>query len=75
MKHIILFSMTSTLCLAAMGQAVVAPYTLEVLDQPYETLTDATVLQSEFWDMPDGWDDPEFVVPVGFEFRPPLHQS
>ena len=60
--------MACVLSLAAMGQALVAPYTLEVLDQPYETLTDATVLESEVWDTPEGWDDPEFVVPVGFEF-------
>ena len=60
--------MACVLSLAAMGQALVAPYTLEVLDQPYEVLTDATVMESEVWDTPEGWDDPEFVVPVGFEF-------
>ena len=68
MKHLVSFSMVCVLSLAAMGQAIVAPYTLEVLDQPYETLTDATVMESEVWDTPEGWDDPEFVVPVGFEF-------
>ena len=68
MKHLVSFSMACVLSLAAMGQAIVAPYTLEVLDQPYETLTDATVMESEVWDTPEGWDDPEFAVPVGFEF-------
>ena len=41
---------------------------LETLDQPYVPLSDGTALSSENWDYDEGWDDPEFLVPIGFEF-------
>lgn len=44
------------------------PYDLIVLDQPYEALTEATALDSNQFDLGIGWDDPEFSVPLGFDF-------
>lgn len=41
---------------------------LETLDQPYVPLSEGIALSSENWDYDEGWDDPEFFVPFGFDF-------
>ena len=67
MKHTTIFSFFLLLALAGMSQDSTY-YEFEVLDQPYESLVGATVLSSELWDDSLGWDDPEFIAEVGFEF-------
>ena len=50
------------------GQTEISGYWLEILDQPYETLSDATMLDTAQWDEFGGWDDPVFGMDLGFEF-------
>ena len=44
-------------------------FVLETLDQPYEALMGATELSPLYWDDDAGWDDPEFTIPLGFDFE------
>lgn len=63
MRHLLL-----PLMLSAISAQSQLPYDLIVLDQPYEALTEATALDSNQFDLGIGWDDPEFSVPLGFDF-------
>ena len=67
MKHFFSALLTGWVACSAWAQPT-ASYYLEVLDEPYESLTDATVLSSEDWDDAGGWDDPQFASELGFEF-------
>ena len=44
-------------------------FVLETLDQPYEALMGAMELSPLYWDDYAGWDDPEFTIPLGFDFE------
>ena len=64
MKHLLLpFLMLS---MTAGGQL---PFDLTVLDQPYAPLLESTALDASQYDYYNGWDDPEFSVPLGFDFN------
>ena len=71
MKHLSLISLFVVLALGIHSKSFAQPFsgfTLETLDESYVPLTQATVMSSENWDEYTGWDDPEFIVPVGFDF-------
>jgi len=61
-----------TLSLAALLLPAVCmaqlPYTVTVLSQPYAPLEEATALSPEQYDDDQGWDDPSFSAPLGFDF-------
>ena len=70
MKHLYVLPFLTALCMlsnAAFAQPA-SGYLLETLDQPYVPLTEGAALGSENWDYFMGWDDPEFLVPIGFDF-------
>ena len=70
MKHLFAFPFLIALCLLS-TEAYAQPasgYLLETLDQPYVPLTEGVALDSENWDENMGWDDPSFLVPIGFDF-------
>ena len=50
------------------AQTEISGYWLEILDEPYETLSDATTLDTAQWDEQGGWDDPVFGMELGFDF-------
>ena len=50
------------------AQTEISGYWLEILDEPYETLSDATTLDTAQWDDQGGWDDPVFGMELGFDF-------
>ena len=50
------------LLLAATSMQAQFPYTLTYSDEPYVNFTDGTAAVSEVWD------DPNFTVPIGFDF-------
>ena len=50
------------------AQSEISGYWLEILDEPYETLSDATNLDTAQWDEQGGWDDPVFGMELGFDF-------
>ena len=50
------------------AQSEISGYWLEILDEPYETLSDATTLDTAQWDEQGGWDDPVFGMELGFDF-------
>lgn len=50
------------------GQSLPSGYWLDILDEPYETLSDATSLDTSQWDVQGGWDDPFFGMELGFDF-------
>ena len=62
MKHLLL-----PFLLLALSAGAQLPYSLEVLDQPYAPLEDAAPLEFDMYDYEEGWDDPEFMVDLGFE--------
>ena len=64
MKHALLLALLSPVALFSQ-----LPFDLTVLDQPYTPLMESTVLESSQFDEPNGWDDPEFSVPLGFNFN------
>ena len=64
MKHVSLLVLL--LPLSAMAQL---PFDITVLNQPYAPLLEATALDPSQYDYPEGWDDPEFSVPLGFDFN------
>lgn len=70
MKHLYALPFFIALCFIsnAAGAQPASGYLLETLDQPYVPLTEGVVLGSENWDAFMGWDDPEFLVPIGFDF-------
>ncbi len=43
-------------------------YELIILEEMYNPLEKATLIDSNSYDYEDGWDDPEFSVPLGFTF-------
>lgn len=68
MKHLFFALLTGWFACSGWAQSA-SSYFLEVLDEPYETLANATVLSSEDWDDTQGWDDPEFMADLGFDFN------
>ncbi len=62
MKHLLLPCL-----LLALSAGAQLPYSLEVLDQPYVPLEEASPLEFDMYDYENGWDDPEFTVDLGFE--------
>ena len=70
MKH--LYVLPTLIVLSALFNPIFAQpdsgYLLETLDQPYIPLTGGVTLGSENWDDNEGWDDPQFLVPIGFDF-------
>ena len=64
MKHALLLVLLSPVTLFSQ-----LPFDLTVLDQPYTPLLESTVLETSQYDYSDGWDDPEFSVPLGFDFN------
>ena len=70
MKHVYALSFLIALCSTSndMLAQPTSGYLFETLDQPYVPLTEATELSPADWDEEAGWDDPEFTVPLGFEF-------
>lgn len=70
MKHLNVLPMLVVLC--ALSNPIFAQpssgYLLETFDQPFVPLAEGTVLGSENWDYNEGWDDPQFLVPIGFDF-------
>lgn len=64
MKHALLPLLMLTLTAGAQ-----LPFELTVLNQPYTPLTEATALGVNQFDAGAGWDDPEFSVPLGFDFN------
>ena len=44
------------------------PFEITVLNQPYAPLLEVTALEASQYDYPEGWDDPDFSVPLGFDF-------
>lgn len=63
MKHVCLLALL--LPFSVMAQL---PFEITVLNQPYAPLLEATALEASQYDYPEGWDDPEFSVPLGFDF-------
>ena len=43
-------------------------YELIILEEMYNPLEKSTLIDSSSYDYEDGWDDPEFSVPLGFTF-------
>ena len=71
MKHLSSFVFLVVCSLLASSHSVAQTFSgfyLETLDQPYVPLAEGTVLTSENWDYNEGWDDPEFLVSIGFDF-------
>ena len=71
MKHLSSFAFLVVCSLLASSHSVAQTFSgfyLETLDQPYVPLVEGTALTSENWDYNEGWDDPEFLVSIGFDF-------
>lgn len=70
MKH--LYVLPVLMVLSALFNPIFAQpdsgYLLETFDQPYVPLEEGDTLGSENWDYDEGWDDPQFLVPIGFDF-------
>ena len=64
MKHALLLALLSPVALFSQ-----LPFDLTVLDQPYTPLLESTALSTSQYDYSNGWDDPEFSVPLGFDFN------
>lgn len=55
----------SLLCFANVLSAQIFPYDLEVKTEAYTYLDNPTLLS----DTLEGWDDPDIIIPLGFEFE------
>jgi len=64
MKHALLLALLSPVALFSQ-----LPFDLTVLEQPYAPLLESTALDASQYDYSNGWDDPEFSVPLGFDFN------
>jgi len=70
-KHLLFFAFFVVCSLIASSPSMAQTFSgfyLETLDQPYVPLAEGTALNSENWDYNGGWDDPEFLVSIGFDF-------